>query len=583
MAEVPLRWRRGMQQASDLAVGGLLFLPTVLLVLGLSGLALPFSEHCDAPDFESQALFDYATFFSCAEGLPVYLRFILLLVWLLLLISLLASTADSFFVPQLNRISHDLGLPEDVAGVTLLALGNGMPDVMTATSAIAGPGDFALTMGEFFGASNFIVSLVLGGVILCSEAPVRVHPMPFLRDTLAFFLVLLFTIYVSWDGYVGLLESVLFFVFYAAYVALVVLPTRFKSRGLRSSTDDVLAALAPDHEEGHSSDSAEEIELVEARAIPAGFKLAQDLESEASTASGLNSDFMLMESDSEATMMTDEEVDEEEKEADGSLEGLSMQEAEGLVSRVQLVMEFPFTVARHLSIPAADWNVKRRRLAMACPTFSMLVSLLGFGGWDAYHVQFGPLPLWSCSLLVGAPCALAICRCSSAKRRPRWHMLLLVMSLASTIGWFNLLANESVAVLETFGLKLGISSSTLGITVLAWGNCVGDLVADIALSRRGRVRMAVAGCFGSPMLSVMLGLGVALTSHSLYHGALHVELSLQNKVAAAFLLLSLATTICIFAVKRFVCPRWLAYVLFAEYAAFMLASILVQAGIGEIF
>ena len=77
---------------------------------------------------------------------------LLLVVWLLLLISLLASTADLFFVPQLDALSRDLKLSEDVAGVTLLALGNGMPDVMTATSAINQAGDFALTMGEFLGA-----------------------------------------------------------------------------------------------------------------------------------------------------------------------------------------------------------------------------------------------------------------------------------------------------------------------------------------------------------------------------------------------------------------------------------------------
>eukprot|EP00971_Amphidinium_carterae_P327329 6458634-Amphidinium_carterae.1 len=46
--------------------------------------------------------------------------------------------------------------------------------------------------------------------------------------------------------------------------------------------------------------------------------------------------------------------------------------------------------------------------------------------------------------------------------------------------------------------------SILGATVLAWGNCVGDLVADTALVRKGKAKMAVAGVFGSPLMSEVL-------------------------------------------------------------------------------
>merc|ERR1712187_193185 len=97
-------------------------------------------------------------------------------------------------------------------------------------------------------------------------------------------------------------------------------------------------------------------------------------------------------------------------------------------------------------------------------------------------------------------CGVGILACSSPNRRPNWHLLVLFFSVLSTIGWFNLLANECVALLETFGIELGISSSALGVTVLAWGNSVGDLVADTALVKQGKSRMAVSGCFGSPLL-----------------------------------------------------------------------------------
>ena len=40
--------------------------------------------------------------------------------------------------------------------------------------------------------------------------------------------------------------------------------------------------------------------------------------------------------------------------------------------------------------------------------------------------------------------------------------------------------------------------------------------------------MAVAGVYGSPILSDLLGLGVALTSHVSQHGALESQLSKQQ-------------------------------------------------------
>ena len=55
-----------------------------------------------------------------------------------------------------------------------------------------------------------------------------------------------------------------------------------------------------------------------------------------------------------------------------------------------------------------------------------------------------------------------------------------------------------------------ICTAILGLTVLALGNCVADWVADTVVARGGKPEMAVASCFGSPMLSHVLGLSVAM-------------------------------------------------------------------------
>ena len=66
------------------------------------------------------------------------------------------------------------------------------------------------------------------------------------------------------------------------------------------------------------------------------------------------------------------------------------------------------------------------------------------------------------------------------ERPPRWYPLLVLAGFCTTIVWLDLLANEVVAIIESFGLVSGISTSILGLTVIAVGNSIGDFVADTA-------------------------------------------------------------------------------------------------------
>lgn len=50
----------------------------------------------------------------------------------------------------------------------------------------------------------------------------------------------------------------------------------------------------------------------------------------------------------------------------------------------------------------------------------------------------------------------------------------------------------------------------LGLTVLAWGNSLGDLVADVSVAKGGEPRMAVAATFAGPLFNLLVGLGVSL-------------------------------------------------------------------------
>jgi len=58
-----------------------------------------------------------------------------------------------------------------------------------------------------------------------------------------------------------------------------------------------------------------------------------------------------------------------------------------------------------------------------------------------------------------------------------------VTAFVACLAWIDLLAEESVALLESVGFLLNIPLTMIGLTALAWGNCVPDGFAAFLLSR----------------------------------------------------------------------------------------------------
>ena len=90
----------------------------------------------------------------------------------------MSHTADDFFSCILSQISQDLGLPPRLAGVTLLALGNGAPDISSVIAAVK-MGQSEMALGALTGAGMFVGCVIAGRIIVlnggakCRGAQVR--------------------------------------------------------------------------------------------------------------------------------------------------------------------------------------------------------------------------------------------------------------------------------------------------------------------------------------------------------------------------------------------------------------------------
>jgi len=99
---------------------------------------------------------------------------------------------------------------------------------------------------------------------------------------------------------------------------------------------------------------------------------------------------------------------------------------------------------------------------------------------------------------------------TSKTEAPQMHVFWIfqMWSFIMSMMWLYMLANLIVDIVELFGIITGVSSILLGLTLLSWGNSVGDVFTSIAISKKGLGEMALTGCLAGPIFNIMLGAGV---------------------------------------------------------------------------
>jgi len=158
--------------------------------------------------------------------------------------------------------------------------------------------------------------------------------------------------------------------------------------------------------------------------------------------------------------------------------------------------------------PAAGWN----RWLVALQLFTgplFVVFILWVNMADDMAQPRKTLVKMVLYALLASLCLLAaLLLTTSADKKPRYHFLLCFLGFVISVAWISTIAGEVVGVLKAFGVILDISEAILGLTVFAVGNSLGDLVADVTVARLGYPVMALAACFGGPMLNILLGVGI---------------------------------------------------------------------------
>lgn len=144
---------------------------------------------------------------------------------------ILGSTADGFLSPALEKLATILKFSESLAGVTLLALGNGAPDVISSLSAAgSSSGGMFLAVGSLVGGGMFVSGVVSAVVMLSSPKPIHVLGINFLRDICFYIVALSVLVVASIVGELSVYFAVTFLVIYVCFVIIVVIMDKIEER-----------------------------------------------------------------------------------------------------------------------------------------------------------------------------------------------------------------------------------------------------------------------------------------------------------------------------------------------------------------
>lgn len=247
-----------------------------------------------------------------------------------------------------------------------------------------------------------------------------------------------------------------------------------------------------------------------------------------------------------------------------------------------MLLHIPASILLKSTIPEIESSKWSRSYGTAnmvlCPLlilymFTSVVSL------NRHIIVLAPqlrLPIWVLVLLQGFFMGSAY---YLAAKRPlaSGHFLAVFVAFVMSVFWISVTAGELLGCLVTLGVILGLSPALLGLTVLAWGNSVGDLVADVAVARVGQPAMAVAGCFAGPMFNMLVGLGTALCLRTAKDFPVGYQLDQHPGILLAFgfLSLNLLGTLSVVTLSNFQLTRFWGKCLISWYALFMVLSVIV--------
>ncbi|KAM4847920.1 sodium/potassium/calcium exchanger 2 isoform X1 [Urocitellus parryii] len=507
----------------------------------------------------------------------------------------LAIVCDEFFVPSLTVITEKLGISDDVAGATFMAAGGSAPELFTSLIGVF-IAHSNVGIGTIVGSAVFNILFVIGMCALFSREILNLTWWPLFRDVSFYIVDLIMLIIFFLDNFIMWWESLLLLTAYFGYVVFMKFNVQVETWVKQMINRNKVVKVTAPEAQAKSSTARDKDEP----ALPAKPRLQRG-GSSASLHNSLmrNSIFQLMihtldplaeELGSYGKLkyydtMTEEgrfrekasilhkiakkkcQVDENERQngAANHVEKIELpnststevemtpsSDASEPVQNGNLSHSIEAAEAQQTTETAEEDDDQPLSLAWPSETRKQVTFLIVF------PIVF---PLWITLPDVRKP--------SSRKFFP--------ITFFGAITWIAAFSYLMVWWAHQVGETIGISEEIMGLTILAAGTSIPDLITSVIVARKGLGDMAVSSSVGSNIFDITVGLPLPWLLYTLIHRFQPVAVSSNGLFCAIVLLfIMLLFVILSIALCKWRMNKVLGFIMFGLYFVFLVISVLLE-------
>lgn len=435
--------------------------------------------------------FSIASKYYCSKYYPSYVLRIstslVILVGLLLLLISLSLLVSNYLFPNLNDIALLLLINDQILSSILIPSTNAFGDFINYYVAL-NANSVDLVLGQLLGSLLIIITVIIG--LISIVRPFKINHAKWVLTDFAWILVVLtLLLYILSDGVITQNECIIMIVFYLCYVAYL----------LRAEKE-----IECTEEECHSLYSTESIKSMNhALNIDDALDILSNAEVIRSPSPMLYIDDELETSyESESWFLS-------------------------VLKHIVNCINFIFT----LFIPVSSSPYYDSRVFQIWH-FCIISYVINVQFFDLTLVDLVPI------ILVGILITEFVK--PILNRLPKLYQCIInVVGITMSLIIMSQISKQVLKVFKNLGLILRISDYLLGLIVFSVSNSINDIVTNITISTAINPMFGLNSCLGTPMLIILLGIGVNGLILNLNHHSLVFELKTNLVVS----LLGLIATI----------------------------------------
>ncbi len=253
------------------------------------------------------------------------------------------------------------------------------------------------------------------------------------------------------------------------------------------------------------------------------------------------------------------------------------------------ILRSPVVFAMRLTVPVVDRNLPREgwvRPAMAVNMLffpPLLASFVLFqdGIPDEAYEFLNLAIIYGVAFGAGLVLSIIIWITSAESEMqdtpPPYHRYLGLVGFFMSLVWIFATAREIVNAVLAFGVVFEVGSLILGVTILAIGIGMQDLVTCVGIARAGLPAMAASACVGSSLMNILVGIGLSgLLGASMVSDPYPLYVSVQLLTCIFFMALSIIIALGYMSGSGFRTSTLFGATLIGLYVAFIIVSLVVD-------